>query len=78
MKSTGIVRKVDDLGRLCIPAELRRTLNIEEGDTLEIFIEGEEMVLRKYQAGCIFCGEFKDITSFKNKIVCKKCIKELK
>ena len=78
MKSTGIVRKVDELGRLCIPAELRRTLSIEEGDTLEIFVEGEEMVLRKYQAGCIFCGEFKDITSFKNKIVCKKCIKELK
>lgn len=78
MKSTGIVRKVDELGRLCIPAELRRTLNIEEGDTLEIFVEGEEMILRKYQAGCIFCGEFKDSTNFKNKIVCKKCIKELK
>lgn len=78
MKSTGIVRKVDELGRLCIPAELRRTLNINECDPLEIFIEDESIILKKYNPGCIFCGEFKDIISFKNKIVCKKCIKELK
>ena len=78
MKSTGIVRKIDDLGRVVIPKELRRTLNINECDPLEIFIDDESIILKKYQAGCIFCGEFKDIISFKNKIVCKKCIKELK
>ena len=78
MKSTGIVRKIDDLGRVVIPKELRRTLNINECDPLEIFIEDESIILKKYQPGCIFCGEFKDIISFKNKIVCKKCIKELK
>lgn len=78
MKSTGIVRRVDELGRLCIPKEFRRTLSIEEGDTLEVFVEGKDMILRKYQPGCIFCGEFKDIISFKNKIVCKKCINELR
>lgn len=78
MKSTGIVRKIDDLGRVVIPKELRRTLNINECDPLEIFIEDESIILKKYNPGCIFCGEFKDITSFKNKIVCKKCIKELK
>lgn len=78
MKSTGIVRKIDDLGRVVIPKELRRTLNINECDPLEIFIEDESIILKKYNPGCIFCGEFKDIISFKNKIVCKKCIKELK
>ncbi len=78
MKSTGIVRKIDDLGRVVIPKELRRTLNINECDPLEIFIEDESIILKKYQPGCIFCGEFKDIISFKNKIVCKKCIKDMK
>ena len=78
MKSTGIVRKIDDLGRVVIPKELRRTLNINECDPLEIFIEDESIILKKYNPGCIFCGEFKDIISFKNKIICKKCIKELK
>ncbi|WP_436514036.1 AbrB/MazE/SpoVT family DNA-binding domain-containing protein [Clostridium thermobutyricum] len=78
MKSTGIVRKIDDLGRVVIPKELRRTLNINECDPLEIFIEDESIILKKYNPGCIFCGEFKDITNFKNKIVCKKCIKEFK
>lgn len=78
MKSTGIVRKIDDLGRVVIPKELRRTLNINECDPLEIFIEDESIILKKYNPGCIFCGEFKDIISFKNKIVCKKCIKDMK
>lgn len=78
MKSTGVVRRVDELGRIVIPIELRRTLDIAEKDALEIYVDGEQIILKKYNPGCIFCGEFKDIISFKNKIVCKKCIKDMK
>ena len=55
MKSTGIVRKVDELGRIVLPIELRRTLDISEKDTLEIYVEGSAIVLRKYRPSCIFC-----------------------
>lgn len=74
MKSTGIVRKLDELGRVVIPVELRRTLSIEEKDGLEIFVDGDRIVLRKYQPTCIFCGNADEITSFKGKNVCQKCI----
>ena len=67
MKSTGVVRKVDRLGRVVIPIELRRNLDIEEKDALEIFIEGEQIILKKYAPACIFCGQAKDITTFKGK-----------
>lgn len=77
MKSTGIVRKVDELGRIVIPKELRRTLNIEEGDPLEIFVDGEEVILRKYEPGCIFCGNVKYVVEFKGKKVCTNCIKDI-
>lgn len=77
MKSTGIVRKVDELGRIVIPKELRRTLNIEEGDPLEIFVDGEEVILRKYEPGCVFCGNVKYVVEFKGKKVCTNCIKDI-
>ena len=77
MKSTGIVRKVDRLGRVVIPIELRRNLDIEEKDALEIFIDGEHIVLKKYAPACIFCGQAKDVTTFKNKNICPSCLKEL-
>ncbi|AKC63200.1 SpoVT/AbrB family regulatory protein [Clostridium sporogenes] len=77
MKSTGIVRKVDELGRIVIPKELRRTLNIEEGDGLEIYTEGEQIILKKYAPACIFCGEAKEVINFKGKNICKICLKEL-
>lgn len=57
MKSTGIVRKVDDLGRIVLPIELRRTLDINERDSIEIFVDGNQIVLKKYSPSCIFCGE---------------------
>lgn len=78
MKSTGIVRKVDELGRIVIPIELRRTLNIEEKDPLEIYVDGEQILLKKYQPACIFCGEVKEITDFKVKKVCKKCLNDIR
>ena len=77
MKATGIVRKMDELGRIVIPKELRRTLNIEEGDPLEIFVDGEEVILRKYEPGCVFCGNVKYVVEFKGKKVCTNCIKDI-
>ncbi len=78
MKSTGIVRKVDELGRVVIPIELRRTLGINIKDSLEIFVDGNYIMLKKYEPACIFCGQAKDTLSFKGKNVCPKCIDELK
>jgi len=77
MKSTGVVRKIDRLGRVVIPIELRRNLDIEEKDALEIFIEGEQIILKKYAPACIFCGQAKDITTFKGKNICPACLKEI-
>ena len=67
MKSTGIVRKVDELGRVVIPIELRRTLTIGEKDALEIFTEGETIILKKYEPACIFCGQAKGVKNVKGK-----------
>lgn len=78
MKSTGIVRKVDELGRVVIPIELRRTLNIGEKDALEIYVDGAQIILKKYEPACIFCGQAKEVTTFKGKNICPACIEELK
>lgn len=78
MKSTGIVRKVDDLGRVVIPIELRRTLDIEEKDPLEIHVDGEQIILRKHAESCVFCGSEQDISAFHNKNVCTPCRTELR
>ena len=77
IKSTGIVRKVDELGRIVLPIELRRTLDIGEKDAIEIYVEGTSIVLKKYQPSCIFCGESKKVVDFKGKNVCSKCRQEL-
>ena len=78
MKSTGIVRKVDELGRVVIPIELRRNLDIEVKDALEIFVDGEQIILKKYAPACIFCGQAKDVESFRGKNICPACREELK
>lgn len=77
MKSTGIVRKVDELGRIVLPIEMRRTLDIAEKDALEIYVDGENIILHKYQAACVFCDSVKDIISYKGRYVCPECIKKL-
>ena len=77
MKSTGIVRKIDGLGRIVLPIELRRTLEIGDSDSLEIFIEDNNIILKKYQPACIFCDDAKDVINFKGKNVCPNCIREL-
>ncbi|OSA97095.1 UNVERIFIED_ORG: AbrB family transcriptional regulator [Clostridium botulinum] len=78
MKSTGIVRKIDELGRIVIPIELRRTLDIEIKDSLEIFIDGGQIILKKYEPSCTFCGQAKDVINYKGKNVCESCLSEIK
>ena len=78
MKSTGIVRKVDELGRIVLPIELRRTLNIEEKDALEIYVDENTIMLKKYEPACVFCGNADDIVYFNNKRVCTSCLKKIK
>lgn len=78
MKSTGIVRRVDELGRIVLPIELRRTLDITERDSLEIYVDGGSIILKKYQPACIFCNDAKDVVVYKGKNVCTNCLKELK
>lgn len=77
MKSTGIVRRVDELGRIVLPIELRRTLDIMEKDELEIFVDGQDVVLRKYEPACVFCSSAKSVIVFHGKNVCRDCILRL-
>ena len=78
MKSTGIVRKVDELGRIVLPIELRRTLDIAEKDSLEIYVEGSTIILKKYEPACIFCGDAKDVVNYKGRNICRTCLDEMK
>lgn len=77
MKSTGIVRKVDELGRIVLPIEMRRTLGINIKDALEMFTEGESIILRKYSPACLFCGSTEGNIEYKGKRVCKNCIESM-
>ena len=77
MKSTGIVRKVDELGRIVLPIELRRTLDIAERDPLEIYVSEDTILLKKYQPSCVFCDSVRGIINYKGKNVCTNCISAL-
>lgn len=77
MKTTGIVRQVDNLGRVVLPIELRRTLDINEKDSLEIFVEDSSVILKKYEPACIYCGEVKNVVKHKNKNICPSCVEEI-
>lgn len=78
MKSTGIVRKVDELGRVVLPIELRRTLNIDVKDSLEVFVDSNQIVLKKYEPACIFCGSADGIKVYRDRNICSKCLEEIK
>ena len=78
MKATGIVRPVDPLGRVVIPVELRRTLNIKTDDSLEVYVDGDFIMLKKYEPACIFCGNAKDVENIHGKNVCRNCLDEMK
>lgn len=77
MKTTGIVRKLDELGRIVLPIELRRTLDIAERDELEICLDGDKIVLKKYEPACVFCGDAGELVSYRGKNVCAKCVRKM-
>lgn len=78
MTSTGIVRRIDSVGRFVLPIELRRTLEIADNDSLEVFIEDNTIILKKYQPACIFCGNARNVSTYKGKNICAACMQELK
>lgn len=73
MKSTGIVRKIDALGRIVLPIELRRNMDVDDNASLEIFVDGDSIILKKYLPTCVFCGEAKDIITYKGRNICQAC-----
>ncbi len=75
--STGIVRRVDELGRIVIPKEMRRSLGIDQKDPIEISVEGSSIVLQKYENRCVFCGALKPAIKHNGKLMCSKCLKEI-
>ena len=77
-KSTGIIRKVDELGRIVIPIEIRNQFNITEKDQMEIYVEGSNIILKKYELNCIFCGSNKDLQVYSEKPICEKCCENIK
>lgn len=77
MKSTGIIRKVDELGRIVLPIELRRTLDIAERDELEIYLDSDKIVLQKFEPSCIFCGSAYRLVVYHGKNVCQECIRNM-
>jgi len=77
MKSTGIIRRVDELGRVVIPIEIRNKFNISEKDPIEIYVDGSSIVLKKIEPNCIFCGNTKNLNSYKDKLICAKCTKKI-
>ena len=77
MKATGIVRGIDDLGRIVLPIDLRRERGIEPKDDLEIYVDGENIILVKHRPACTFCGEHEELAKFKGKLVCRGCLTEI-
>lgn len=75
--STGIVRRVDELGRIVIPKEMRKALDIDQKDPIDISIEGSSIILRKYENRCVFCGAIKPAIRHNGKLMCSKCLKEI-
>ena len=78
MKSLGTVRKVDELGRIVLPLETRKRLGLEAKDPVEIFVEKDRIILKKYEPACIFCGDVNGVVMYKEKRICKNCLAELK
>ena len=78
MKSTGIVRKVDELGRIVLPIELRRTLDIAEKDALEIYVDGSTIVLKKFRPSCVFCDSSRELVTYKGENSCPRWLRDLK
>ena len=77
MKSTGIVRNIDELGRVVVPKEYRKMLGIANTDPVEICLEGERIILTKYHPVCHFCGSANNLVEYKEKKICQDCIREV-
>lgn len=78
MKSTGFVKKIDELGRILIPKELRASMELDSKDALEMFVDGDRIVLQKYQPACIFCNNADNIIFFEGRRICTSCLSKLK
>lgn len=78
MKSTGVVRQIDQLGRIVLPIEIRKSLDIKEKDPVEIFVDNERIILQKYYPACIFCGNVDNVVFFNGKRICADCLEEIK
>ncbi len=78
MKSLGTVRKIDELGRIVLPIETRKRLGIGPKDPVEIFVEKDRVILKKYEPACVFCGDSNHISEYKDKLICKNCLEDLK
>lgn len=77
MKSTGMIRRLDELGRVVIPKEIRKQLDIDEKDSLEIFVDKKNIILKKVEDTCVFCEKSKDLISYKGKLICKECLENI-
>lgn len=77
MKSTGIIRRVDELGRVVLPIELRNKFGITEKDPMEIYVDGNSIILKKYEPNCIFCGSSKKLVEYQGKVICQKCAEKI-
>ncbi|MCL2420879.1 MAG: AbrB/MazE/SpoVT family DNA-binding domain-containing protein [Defluviitaleaceae bacterium] len=77
MKATGIVRKVDELGRIVLPSELRKTMHVSVGDSFELFTHDNTVVLKKYEPGCILTGLMDELVEYQGRKVSKQAIKEM-
>ena len=77
MKTTGIVRQMDSLGRIVLPIELRRSFDLKEHDRVEISVEEDRIVLRKFEPSCVLCGGTKELTEFRGKLLCGKCVRDI-
>ena len=78
MKSTGTVKKIDELGRIVLPKNIRIPMGIETGDAVEIFTDGNRIILQKFQSSCIFCGEAEDVVYYNGKRICSACVENIK
>ena len=78
MGTSGIVRRLDELGRIVLPMELRKTLDLKVRDSIEITADKGSIILKKYSPACVFCGKDNKIANFKDKNICSKCLQEIK
>ena len=77
-KSTGVIRQIDELGRFVLPIEIRRSLGINLKDSIEIFTEGDRIILQKHEVTCLFCGSAEDVLTYEKKCICRRCLDALR